>query len=118
MAIRIRLYPQTGGAFGAYGRTGAVSAQTYYTQKLQTQQQISNLKLGYERALWNEKLQTVRLEERLKNPHAMYQGGQQLGYGAYPVQGAYNPYAAGMLGNSLLNSGSNFFGGLGLGRMF
>ena len=124
MAVRIRVYPQTGvgGMYGAMGMNGgAVSAQTYYTQKLQTQQQVSNLRLGYERALFNEKLDKVRLEERLKNPYALAGAGALGGYGA--LGGAYagavvNPYAGLMAGSLLgglggLTSGSNFFGSLG-----
>jgi hypothetical protein len=79
MAVRIRVYPQNG-ALGAAGLgMGAVSAQTYYNTKLQSQQQVSNLQLGYERALWNERLEKVRLEERLKNPYALGAAGYGLG---------------------------------------
>ena len=114
MAVRIRVYPQTGalGAMGINGM-GAVSASTYYNQKLQTQQQISKLQLGYERALWSERLDKVRLEERLKNPYAQYGAGVVNPYGV----GAYNPYASSVLGSSLLG-GTSFFGGLGLGQLF
>lgn len=113
MSIRIRVYPQTG-AYGGlgYGGMGAVSAATFYNQKLQTQQQVSNLRLGYERALWNERLERVRLEERMKNPYAMYGA---VGYGAYPVA-TVNPYGT-MLGASMLGARS-FFGSLGLGGLF
>lgn len=92
MAVRIRVYPQNG-ALGMAG--GAVSAQTYYTQKLQTQQQVSNLRLGYERALFNEKLDKVRLEERLKNPYLAAGAGMAgalalpgaVGFGGMPALG-------------------------------
>ena len=120
MSIRIRVYPQYGGMgmMGAYGglgmnRMGAVSAATYYNTKLQTQRQVSNLQLGYERALWNERLEKVRLEERLKNPYAL----MGAGFGAYPMASAYNPYASSLIGSSLLG-GSGFFGSLGLGGLF
>lgn len=73
MAVRIRVYPQNGmGAFGGLGVNGyggAVSAQTYYNSRLQSQKQVSNLQLGYERALADERIEKVRLEERLKNPY-------------------------------------------------
>ncbi|MCW2926454.1 MAG: hypothetical protein JWM86_422 [Thermoleophilia bacterium] len=128
MAVRIRVYPQYGGlgmnGLGMNRMGGAVSASTYFNTKLQTQKQISNLQLGYERALWNERLEKVRLEERLKNPYALaQQGGLGVagygGYGGYglPVQAGYNPYAASLMGSSMLG-GSGFFGSLGLGGMF
>ncbi len=126
MAIRIRVYPQYGGLgmnrFGMNGlgmQGGAVSAATYYNSKLTTQKQVSSLQLGYERALANERIERARLEERMKNPYAVMGGfGQQLGYGYNPVASAYNPYAASMLGSSLLGSSSGFFGSLGLGGLF
>jgi hypothetical protein len=124
MSIRIRVYPQYGGlntmgGLGGFGmnRMGAVSAATYYQNKLQSQQQISNLQLGYERALWQERLQKVQLEERLKNPYAVMSAGYGAGYGSLPMASAYNPYASSMIGSSLLGS-SGFFGSLGLGGMF
>jgi hypothetical protein len=98
-------------------RMGAVSAATYYNNKLQSQQQISNLQLGYERALWGERLQNVQLQERLKNPYAMMSAGYGAGYGALPMASAYNPYAASMMGTGLLG-GSGFFNSLGLGGLF
>jgi len=87
MAVRIRLYPQTG--VGMNGMGGAVSASTFFNQKLQSQSQVSNLRLQYERALWGEKLDKVRLEERLKNPYLGAYGGTGLGspYGAVPIGG-------------------------------
>ncbi len=129
MAVRIRVYPQYGG-LGMNGlgmnRGGAVSAATYYNSKLTTQKQVSSLQLGYERALANERIERARLEERMKNPYAVMGGmggfggfgGQQFGYGYNPVASAFNPYAASMLGNSLLGSSNGFFGSLGLGGMF
>lgn len=119
MAVRIRVYPQTGfGGFGGLGMNrygGAVSAQTYYNSRLQTQQQVSNLQLGYERALANERIERARLEERMKNPYAMVGAGLVGGY--TPMASAYNPWAASMLGSSMLG-GSSFFGSLGLGGLF
>jgi hypothetical protein len=94
MSVRIRVYPQYGGlgmnGLGMNGG-GAVSAQTYFNNRLQSQKQISNLQLGYERALWTERLDKVRLEERLKNP---YLGVQSAGYGAFGGM----PIAAGLGG--------------------
>lgn len=116
MSIRIRVYPQTG-AFGAYGglggynRMGAVSAQTYFANRLQTQRQVSSLQLGYERALAEARIENARLEERMKNPYALA-ATTGLGYGM-PGVGAYNPYASSMLGTSML--GGSMFGGFGLG---
>lgn len=123
MAVRIRVYPQTGmmGGMGGFGMNrfgGAVSAQTYFNSKLTSQKQVSNLQLGYERALAEQRIENARLEERMKNPYAMmggFNGGFGVGY--QPMQSAFNPYAASMLGSSMLGS-SRFFGSLGLGGMF
>jgi len=120
MAIRIRVYPQGmmggmmgGMGMGGYGRTGAVSAATYFNSRLQTQKQVSSLQLGYERALASERIERARLEERMRNPYAMMQ------FGVSPYQNAgYNPYSTAMLGSQMLNSGAGFFGSLGLGGMF
>jgi hypothetical protein len=100
MSVRIRVYPQYGGlgmagGLGGYGMGGAVSASTYYNSKLQTQRQLSSLQLGYERALWGERLDKVRLEERLKNPYMGAYGGVGLagglplgaGFGGLPLGG-------------------------------
>lgn len=99
MAVRIRVYPQHGGlgmnglGMNGMGGMGAVSASTYYNSKLQTQKQVSNLQLGYERALWNERLDKVRLEERLKNPYLGAYGGVPggmplgVGMGGLPLGG-------------------------------
>lgn len=118
MAIRIRVYPQTG-AFGGYGGLGmnryggAVSAQTHFNSRLQAQRQVSTLQLGYERALANERIERARLEERMKNPYMMLGAG--MGYTS--MASSYNPWAASMLGSSLLGSQS-FFPSLGLGGLF
>jgi hypothetical protein len=84
MAVRIRVYPNMGaGALGMNGYGGAVNASTYYNSKLQSQKQVSNLQLGYERALADERISRVRLEERLKNP---YLTGAGIGaYGGLPL---------------------------------
>jgi hypothetical protein len=78
MTVRIRVYP-AGGVAGGYGAQGAVSAQTYFNNKLQSQQQVSNLQLTYERALWGERLEKTKLEEQLKNPYL----AMNSGFGAY-----------------------------------
>lgn len=122
MAVRIRVYPQTGmmggmmGGFGMNGYGGAVSAQTHFSSRLQSQKQVSSLQLGYERALANERIERARLEERLKNPYAMYGAGMMGGFQS-PYASAYNPYAATMLGSTMLG-GTGFFNSLGLGGMF
>jgi hypothetical protein len=116
MAVRIRVYPQTGafGAMGMRGYGGAVSAQTHFSSRLQAQRQVSNLQLGYERALANERIERARLEERMRNPYALMGAG--FGGGLLPGAGAYNPWAASLMGSSLLG-GQQFFAGLGLGGM-
>lgn len=126
MAVRIRVYPQTGmmgGMMGGLGMNrfgGAVSAQTHFSSRLQAQKQVSNLQIGYERALANERIERARLEERIKNPYAMYGAGMMGGFqGGFqsPYASAYNPYAATMLGSTMLG-GTGFFNSLGLGGMF
>ena len=91
MAVRIRVYPQYGGlgmnGLGMGMNGGAVSAATYFNSKLNTQKQVSSLQLGYERALANEKIERVRLEERLKNPYALGASGLGFGLGAAGLGG-------------------------------
>ncbi|MCW2960037.1 MAG: hypothetical protein JWM90_424 [Thermoleophilia bacterium] len=116
MAIRIRVYPQNGlGGLGGYNRMGgAVSASTFYNQKLSAQKQVSNLQIQYERALANEKIERVRLEERIRmNPYAMMGNA----FGGMPMQqAAYNPYAGSLMGTSMLGGlGQSMFGGMGMG---
>ncbi len=99
MAVRIRVYPQYGGlgmnGLGLNGMNGgAVSASTYYNSKLNTQKQVSSLQLGYERALANERIEKVRLEERLKNPYALGAVGGALG--GLPLAGAFGGMPLGM----------------------
>lgn len=118
MAVRIRVYPQNGlGMMNGLNRMGgAVSASTYFNSKLQSQKQVANLELGYVKALANEKIERARLEERLKNPYLQMQMNPMAMYGMGGM-GMMNPYAASMLGSSML-SGTQMFGGLGLGRFF
>lgn len=87
MAVRIRVYPQTGafGGLGMNGMGGAVSAQTHFNSRLQAQKQVGGLQLGYERALANERIERVRLEERLKNPYLAAGTGFAGAYGGLPV---------------------------------
>lgn len=113
MAVRIRVYPQYGGlgmagGLGGYGMGGAVSASTYYNSKLQTQRQLSSMQLGYERALWGERLDKVRLEERLKNPYMGAMGGVGVPFG----MGLGLPLGAGLGGLPL---GGMPLGGLPMG---
>lgn len=125
MSIRIRVYPSNGaygmggvGRMGGYG--GSVSAQSFYTQKLTAQQQISNLQLQYERALWGERLETEKLKGQLQyqNPFMALQGAGALGLGGLGGFGgiggfgmggfgAANPYAIAM------QSQNNFWGSMG-----
>lgn len=106
MAVRIRVYPQTG-ALGLNGLNGgAVSASTYYNSKLQAQKQVSNLELGYVKALANEKIERARLEERLKNPYLAMNAGLAGAYGGLPIglgQVGMNPLA--MLGTAPMMGG-------------
>ena len=119
MAIRIRVYPQGMGygglggmGMGMYGRSGAVSASTYFNSRLQTQKQVSSLQLGYERALANERIERARLEERMRNPYAMVGAG--IGVSPYGMGGfgGYNPYANAAYATSMLNTAPGFFGSI------
>ncbi|MCW2926860.1 MAG: hypothetical protein JWM86_828 [Thermoleophilia bacterium] len=119
MSVRIRVYPQNGmlGMNGLNGGMGAVSASALYNTKLQSQKQISNLQLGYERALWSERLDKVRLEERLKNPYAAV-GTGALGVGAlgYGGLGGALPMGVGLpLGGGLPFGGMPMNAGMNLG---
>lgn len=105
MSVRIRVYP-AGGVAGGYGAQGAVSAQTYFNNKLQAQQQVSNLQLTYERALWGERLEKTKLEEQLKNPYL----AMNAGYGAYGA-------TAGLAGLGGLPIGGMPIGGVPIGGM-
>ena len=101
MAVRIRVYPQYGGlGMNGLNQGGAVSAATYYNSKLQTQKQVSTLQLGYERALANERIEKVRLEERLKNPYAALNTGYAGAYGGVglPIGGLGAGLPIGALG--------------------
>jgi len=109
----IRVYPQTGaygamGGVGGYAR-GGVSAQTYYTSKLTAQQQISNLQLQYERALWGERLETEKLKGQLQygNPLLALQSASMLGgLGGYGQLGGFGGY--GQLGGFGQNPAAAF----------
>jgi hypothetical protein len=124
MAVRIRVYPQYGGLgmngmnrFGMNGMNGmggAVSAQTYFNSRLQTQKQVSTLQLGYERALANERIDRVRLEERLKNPYLAAGTGFAGAYGGLPVGLPMGGLPIGGLPLGLPMGGAQF-GGLPMG---
>jgi hypothetical protein len=107
MAVRIRVYPQTGAMGGLGMNGGAVSAQTYFNSKLTAQKQVSNLQLGYERALADERINNVRLEERLKNPYLAQNQGFAGGYGGF---GGFGGVPIGV-------PGLGGFGGLPMGGM-
>lgn len=99
--IRIRVHPQGYGGYGGlggrnYGGYGGYGANI----RLQNEKQKNNLKLNYERALWQERLNTVRLQTQLQ-----YSGGMR------PAGLGYNPLQSSYLGAS----GFGGFGGMGLG---
>ena len=126
MAIRIRVHPQIGGAYGAYGGLGAVTSQQYYGQQLQNERDTSNLRLQYERALWQEKLKETQLSSALQygagsgvaSPFALG-GVSALGLGGVPATTGINPWGGlNALSNmalslSALQSAQGFWGGLG-----
>ncbi|MCW2949423.1 MAG: hypothetical protein JWN41_436 [Thermoleophilia bacterium] len=125
MSIHMRFYPSCVGAlggageFGGAGGYGGVSVQTYYQEKLSAQQQISNLQLQYERALWGERLEKTKLETRLQNPYLALQGaGLGAAYGLGGIGGmggfggfgaAVNPYAMAMQSQNAFWGGNRFF---------
>lgn len=114
--IRIRVNPGgMAGGYGGYGGVGAVNAQTYYNSQLNNQRQVSNLRLDYERQLWEQKLKAAKLE-------AAIQYGGQGGYGSPygspwgspfggALMGAGMPIATGVPPMALPMAGG--FGGLG-----
>lgn len=67
MAIRIRVHPQGAGAYGAYGAAGAYGPgnMQYFQEKLDNEKRTSNLRLSYERALWQERLKLTQLQGQL-----------------------------------------------------
>lgn len=105
--IRIRVHPQGYGArlggYGGYG-AGGVSATAYYTQALDNERKVSDLRLDYERQLWTEKLKAAQLQAAIQ-----YGGGGGWGGGYRPF-----PYA---VGATYFAPQQSFFGGLGLGGL-
>ncbi len=122
MAVRIRVFPQNGG-FGGYG--GMYGMNSPYAQlmtqnklnqqKLSNEKRTSALRLNYERALFNERLKLTELQAQVR-----YGGLGGINYGSpLALGGLTNSWMGlGALGMNPLSSGSNFFGGLGLGGLF
>lgn len=109
MAIRIRVYPGgtagSAGYGGAYG-VGGVSASQYYSQQLANERQTSDMKLSYEKQLYQQKLKAVELEAALKygaNTNYGY-GGMPFGLGGLGGLGALGSLGAmsGMLGAGMM----------------
>jgi hypothetical protein len=127
MAVRIRVYPQYGGygmnpMYGGFGRVGAYGAHGPWTEnqvlktKVRHQRQTSSLRLQYERALWQQRLQMAQLEAA-----ARYGGlggvvsPLALGMGAHPSLVGAN---AALLGaNPLMLGGLGGYGMGGRGQM-
>jgi hypothetical protein len=103
MTTVIRVHPQVGGAYGYGGDAAALQAQNQVAltqQQLQNERDTSNLRLQYERALWQEKMKETQLQSAVQ-------------YGAAGTPAVASPYAAlGVPG--LLGAG---MGALGLGGL-
>lgn len=112
--IRIRVHPQGAGRFGGFGGYGGYGGYGRYGQnahlRLQHEKQKNSLRLNYERALFRERLNTVKLQSALQFGGGMRAGG----FGYNPLQSVYagaNPYGGYGLGAGL---GSSFgLGGIG-----
>lgn len=103
MAIRIRVYPQNGGVGGVggygvgnpggfgvggpggFGMNPYAADGRFMQAQLQNQKQLSGTQLTYERALWGERLQRVRLEERLAAQGQVGWGGSPGGNWGVPI---------------------------------
>lgn len=127
MAIRIRVHPNGMGAGGLGGYGYGNNLQTA-NLRLQNEKQKGNLKLNYERALWQERLQRAQLEAQLQygtgvQPLGAYgmnglgvQPGLPGGFGVVP--GAGYPGAGmglGGFGLGMGGFGAGMLGALGLG---
>ncbi|HXI16416.1 MAG TPA: hypothetical protein VNM48_08595 [Chloroflexota bacterium] len=105
------------GGVGGYGRNNMFGANL----RLQNEKQTGNLKLNYERALWQERLQRAQLEAQLQygtgvQPLGAYgmnglgaQQGLPGGFGVVPGAGF------GGFGQGLGGFGAGMLGALGLG---
>ncbi len=137
MAVRIRVYPQNGlggaGMYGGVGGVGAYGAAPLAQQQLQNERKTNNMRLEYERALWQERMKTVQLQTAMQygagsyaqpvNPISPYGsfGGMMGGMGGYGGVGAagFGAYGLSMplLGHQA-DMGGGFFDSLGLGGLF
>lgn len=84
MAIRIRVYPQP-------NSVGARRVRAQRSAKVQQQRKLNQLRLGYERALWQQRMQNMQLATALR-----YGGGA----GAYLGASPYGGTAGGMFGST------------------
>lgn len=108
MAIRIRVYPNGGGAYGGmngFGGMYGVNQTQMYQQQLDNERRTSDMRLDYEKRLYQEKLRAVELQS------ALQYGGA---YRPMPVPfgipfGGFNP---------AFGAGMGMFGSLGLGGLF
>jgi hypothetical protein len=93
MSIHIRVYPQNGlygsrlgglgygSAYGYGGYNGLAVQNRLNQQALQNERRVSSLQLGYERQLWEQRLQMAEMQA-------------QVQYGGAGTTGVvYNPYA-------------------------
>lgn len=115
--VRIRVYPQgyfaNGYGYGnGYGTRRRSSAM--YRMQLQAERQRANMRLQYERALWNQQMQMVQLQSRYGVAGA-YNGAYNTVTGPVIYPGALvNPWAlnaivATQLGAEVFNSGNTFW---------
>lgn len=106
MAVRIRVYPNggmggMGGAYGAYGPVQVARVQ------LQNEKKTGNLRLQYERALWQEKIKTAQLATAMQYQTA-----------APAVAGPWGAFGSPLMGAGMAGAIPPGFGmaqGMGLG---
>jgi hypothetical protein len=123
MAIHIRVYPQYGAAglggygssYGAYGLGGynALAVQNRLSQQqLQNERRVSSLQLGYERQLWEQRLQMVQLQAQAQaaSRGVIYPGSYPYGVGGVATGG----WGLGSLSTLNPFSSSGLFSNLGL----
>lgn len=130
MAIRIRVHPNGGfGGTGGYGGYGFGNNLQAANIRLQNEKQKGNLRLNYERALFQERLQRAQLEAALQFgggvvPNGMMGGlgtlnpgvGVPPGFGVVPGAGyGFGAGGLGGFGGAFGGFGAGILGALGLG---
>jgi hypothetical protein len=100
------------GMGGMYGGTAAIQAQNQVAlaqQQLQNERDTSNLRLQYERALWQEKMKETQLQSAVQ--YGAAGAGVVSPYAAYGAYGLARP----MVGFGGFGGFGGALGGIGLG---